>query len=238
MARKSNYSRLSKRLENQSKRNIILSLAGIVVIVFLMVRFGIPFLAGFTGFVSGLGDQDDGKATNDSSFISAPILDPITEATNSAELKVSGQITSELEVAVYLNDALLDKKMSEDNGSFSFKLYLHQGENKIKLQAVEGDKKSEFSDEEIVLYLNKEPLLEIKSPNDGQKFEKEDNRATISGTTDQGARVTINDFQAAMEGNNFSYSLSLQSGENNIKIVATDIAGNRTEKTLKVTYSQ
>ena len=203
-----------------------------------MVRFGIPFLAGFTGFVSGLGDQDDGKATNDSSFISAPILDPITEATNSAELKVSGQITSELEVAVYLNDALLDKKMSEDNGSFSFKLYLHQGENKIKLQAVEGDKKSEFSDEEIVLYLNKEPLLEIKSPNDGQKFEKEDNRATISGTTDQGARVTINDFQAAMEGNNFSYSLSLQSGENNIKIVATDIAGNRTEKTLKVTYSQ
>ena len=58
------------------------------------------------------------------------------------------------------------------------------------------------------------------------------------GKTDSGVRITVNGFWAVIdENNNFSYSLPLQDGDNAIKVVAQDQAGNKAEKEIKVTYS-
>ena len=49
----------------------------------------------------------------------------------------------------------------------------------------------------------------------------------------------MNEFWAIVDaGGNFSYTLPLQNGENTIKVVATDEAGNKTEYEVKVTYSE
>jgi outer membrane lipopolysaccharide assembly protein LptE/RlpB len=49
----------------------------------------------------------------------------------------------------------------------------------------------------------------------------------------------VNGFWAVVDdNNNFSYTLPLQSGDNQIKIVAIDQAGNKAEKDLKVNFSQ
>lgn len=231
------YSRLSKRLETQSKRNLILTILGMLVVVFIMIRFGIPFLADFTGFISGFSKANKETQKKNSGFVSAPILDPIPNATNNPELIVKGQALENQSVAIYLNDALLDEKNTEKDGSFSFKIFLHEGENKIKTLAMQEDKKSDFSEEEIIKLLKKSPPLDLKTPSDGQKFEKDQSTVTVTGSTDADIKVTVNDFWAQMEGSNFSYTLILQNGDNNIKIVATDEAGNKTEKSIKVIYS-
>ena len=131
-----------------------------------------------------------------------------------------------------------DSKDVESDGTFSFKVFLQPGENKIKAQASLKENKSDFSDEEIISYINKPPALEINSPTDGQHFEKDQNILLIKGKTDTGVKITVNDFWAVVdEDYNFSYSLTLQSGDNNIKIIATDESEGKTERNLKVTYS-
>ncbi len=235
MARK--YSRLSRRLETQGKRNLVLSIIGIAVIMFLMVRFGIPLLANFAGFISGFNKTNTTQEKNETDFVSPPILDPLPSATNKPELEVKGQASQGEKVSVYLNGVLADTKNVDDDGSFKFKIFLKEGENKIKAKASMNNVESDYSDEEIITYKEKEPTLEIKSPSDGQKFEKDQSPIQVTGTTDEGVRVTVNDFWAIMNGVDFSYTLTLQNGENIIKVVATDEAGNKTEKTMKVTFS-
>ncbi|MEK7558984.1 MAG: hypothetical protein AAB521_01625 [Patescibacteria group bacterium] len=232
------YSRLSRRLESQSKNNLILSILGIVVVLFLLIKFGIPLLANITGFLSGFQKGDSISNEQNDEFVSVPVLDPLPQATNSSEFIVSGQGISEQDISIFVNNTLSNSKETDKDGVFSFKVFLNPGENKIKVQATQNTNKSDFSDEEIVLYINKPPTLDISSPTDGQRFEKDQNTADIKGTTDSGVRVTVNDFQTVVdENNNFSYTLNLQNGDNNLVIVATNQAGDKTEKSLKVTYS-
>lgn len=195
-------------------------------------------MANVTGFISGFNKTNNSQDKTGDDFISTPILDPIPQATNSSEFKISGQALKDQEVSIFVNSALSDSKETKEDGTFSFTIFLKPGENRIKVQASKDDQKSDFSDEETISYINKPPTIDLKSPSDGQKFEKDQNTADIKGTTEAGVTVTVNDFQAVVDGSgNFSYSLILQNGDNNIKIIATNLAGDKTEKNLKVTYS-
>lgn len=232
------YSRLSRRLESKSRNNLILSIVGIAAVLFLLIKFGIPILANITGFLSGLQKTNTSSSRQNTKFVPVPMLDPLPLATNSSEFIITGEASFEQSVSVFVNNTLSDNKDIGEDGKFSFKVFLEPGTNKIKIQAEQDGNKSDFSDEELVSFINKPPTLEISSPSDGQHFEKDQDALQIKGTTDAGVKVTVNDFWAVIdEKNNFSYTMNLQSGDNNIKIIATDEAGGRTEKSLKVSYS-
>ena len=232
------YSRLSRKLESKSRNNLIISIVGIVAVLFLLIKFGIPVLANITGFLSGLQKTNTSSSGQNAKFVSVPMLDPLPRATNSSEFIITGEAVSGQTISIFVNNTLSDSKKVDEDGKFSFKVYFEPGSNKIKIQAEQDGNKSDFSDEEIILYINKPPTLEISSPNDGQHFEKDQGTLQVKGTTDAGVKVTVNDFWAVLdENNNFSYTLNLQGGDNNIKIVATDEAGSKTEKEVKVTYS-
>ena len=62
---------------------------------------------------------------------------------------------------------------------------------------------------------------------------------SVSGATDPGDSVSVNDRLAIVDKDgNFSYSLDLNSGDNKIKVVSSDPAGNQTTKELTVKYQQ
>lgn len=238
MRKSKRYSRLSKRAESQSRRNLILSILGIIIVTTLMVRFGIPLLANISGFISGYHKSNSITESSKSKFISVPTLDTLVQATNSAEIIVKGQAEKNQNISIFINNALSDSKDTKDDGTFSFKVFLSQGENKIKVRASMDNNKSDYSDEETTTYISTAPTLDLKSPSDGQSFSKDQNPIQVTGVTDAGVKVTVNDFWAVIdENNNFSYTLNLKDGDNNIKITAVDIAGNKTEKEVKVTYS-
>jgi bacillopeptidase F len=78
----------------------------------------------------------------------------------------------------------------------------------------------------------------VTSPTDGQTFAKDQGSVQVSGKTDNNVKITVNGFWAIVDdSNNFSYALPLQGGENQIKVVAEDKAGNTTQKDIKVTYN-
>ena len=235
--KRNKYSRLSRRLESQSRKNLFLSLLGIILVLVLLIKLGIPLLVNFSLFLSGQKTDESLKSAS-STYLSPPVLDQSANATNSAEFIVTGTASKNEEINIYVNDSLSDKKETEDNGNFSFKVTLQTGDNKIKAKAKKDGKESDFSNKLEVTYKNSPPGLSVNSPTDGQKFEKDQNTTQILGKTDSGVRITVNGFWAVIgENNNFSYNLPLQNGDNTIKIEALDQAGNKAEKEIKVTYS-
>lgn len=233
-------SRLSRKLEKQSKNNLIFSILGILIVFLILFKFGVPFLINFSLLVSGTKNSSETVKNDTSAFISAPVLNPLPTATNSAKTTISGIASSDQTISLYLNDEVIDKMKTEKDGSFSFKeIILDKGENTIKTKAVTKDNKlSDFSETVIINYKSDPTTLSIDNPSDGQSFSKDESPINIVGKTDPGVKVTINDLWAIVNSNgNFSYKLPLQNGENTIKIVATDEAGNKTELERKVNYS-
>lgn len=233
-----NRSRLSRRLERQTIKNLFLSILGIIIVLVVLFKFGVPLLVNLSLFVSSTKTQKS-STRNTSTFIPPPILNFEYDATNSAQVKISGSSSPNQIIDLYINGNLVDKTETKNDSSFSFDTLLIPGENIIRARATTSDgRESNLSESLIITFKSSTPSLEIKSPQDGKVFSKDQNSVEIKGTTDPYVRITINNFWAIIdENNNFSYTLDLKGGENEIKIVAQDQAGNKTEKTLRVTYS-
>ncbi len=233
-----NRSRLSRKIEQQSKKNLIFSILGIVVVFFILVKFGIPLLINFTFFISGFGNYNSQIKEDTKSFVSPPVLNPMPSATSSANVVISGVASPNQMIELYINDNLLNKIETLENGSFTFEEIIKEGENIIRTRAIDGKQKSDYSKSITVYLRKKQPSLSVISPTDGQTFSKEQNVIDVLGQSDPDIKVTVNGFWAITDGNgNFSYRLPLQNGENIIKIVAEDQALNKTEKEFKVTYN-
>lgn len=233
-----NRSRLSKRLERQSIKNLLLSIFGILFIVVVLLKFGVPLLVNFSLFVSGTKSQDT-TVNSKTSFVPSPILNSQEVATNSAKIQIEGSALPNHTIVLYVNGALVDKIQIGKEGNFSSTVTLTLGENIIKARATNPDgQESTLSEGLIIVFKSEGPNLEIMSPSDGYSFSRDQNTIEIKGKTDHQVRVTVNNFWAIIdEDNNFSYTLALKDGENEIKVVAEDFAGNKTEKSIKVTYN-
>jgi bacillopeptidase F len=234
-----NRSRLAKRLEKQTIKNLFLSILGIVIIVGALIKFGIPLLVDFTFFISGEKKALESNAPNATAFILPPVLNPQLAATNSAQTQILGSASPKQTIDLYINGNLVGKSQTTLDGNFVFLVTLNSGENTIRARATTFDgNESNLSETLTIIFKSDAPSLEIKSPSDGQFFSKDQNTVEIKGTTDSHVRVTINNFWAIIDdNNNFSYTLALKDGENEIKILAQDQAGNKTEKSIRVTYS-
>ena len=233
-------SRLSKRLEKQSQKTFFLSILGIIVVIALIFKFGIPLLINFSMLASGNKNSQDNEKNNSASFVAPPVLDPLFDATHSAQINISGKASPKQTINLYVNDDLNEKTETKEDGSFEFKeISLQTGENKIKTKAITNEKKeSDYSNTFTVIFKKDPPSLSIDSPTDGQSFSKDDNSINITGKTDSGSKVTVNGFWAIADSDGkFSYNMRLQDGENSIKVVATDEADNNIEKEIKVKYS-
>lgn len=234
-----NRSRLSRKVDQQSKKNLFFSVVGIILIVFIIVKFGIPLLVNFSLFIAGSKDSEEETKNNVRTFVPVPILNPIASATSSAEVVISGFGSPKQNIALYINNDLIDKVSVDDKGVFSFRERINKGENVIKVKAIIDNRESEFSRPISITLRNSPPNLDIDSPTDGQSFSKDQNIIDVRGTTNADVKVTVNGFWAITDGSgHFSYRLHLSNGENKVKVIAEDQAGNKTEKELTITSSQ
>ncbi|OGH52212.1 MAG: hypothetical protein A3H20_04455 [Candidatus Levybacteria bacterium RIFCSPLOWO2_12_FULL_41_12] len=228
-------SRLNKNIERKSKRNIILSFLGIILILTFLIKIGIPLLATLSFQTGSLfGNKNIDSLKNSDDFVSTPILNPLPEATNSARVEISGSSLPGYKVQLYINGELIDEETAGD-GDFSFRRNLSEGENIIKLKATHNKRESEFTDPTVINIKLTPPEIEIESPTDGQEVSK--SPFEVKGKTDSDSRVTINGYWAMMDNDRFSYMLPLKDGDNDIKVEALDEAGNKAEKVVRVKYA-
>ncbi len=237
-------SHLRRSLESKSKKSLALTSLGIFTIIILFAIFGQTILVNFS-ILLGKG-KSNAEAENTIKeetvlFIPAPVLSSSAEATNSASIDLAGTISfdKKVKIKLYVNDELADVLDIENNEEFDFKnVLLKEGDNEIKAVSVFNSKTSENSNLLNIRYIKGIPSLTIDFPSDGTSFSGASGTLEIKGKTDSGNTVKINDFIAITKNDgSFTYNYKLQNGENKIKIVALDIADNKTEKELTIQYS-
>lgn len=231
-----------KRLSRKSKNKFILTLIIIAVLIYATLFWILPNFIGGIGFVKNTIKPPNTNTDNPSkeSAIAPPVLNIPFEATNTAEIDIKGFGTPNSKVKLYVDD---DPKQTVDvgeDGSFNFtNISLALGTNNIYAKTVDEKGTESLPSKTLkIIYDNEKPTLNISEPEDGKKIQGGDKKVKISGNTEPGVKVYINDSQVVVDKDgNFSTDQQINEGDNSITIKAIDAASNTTEEQRKVNYT-
>lgn len=229
-------SRMAQKRERDAGKKLLLSIIGAIVFFIFFFTFGVSLLAKFAESLSFLSrDKDEGPTAT----IFTPRLDNIPEATNEAQLKITGFSQSGYEIQIVSNGRQKGQALTAGDGRFEASINLEIGSNTISATAKDAKgNTSQASDELGVTFDTSAPHLTIFEPTTGQTFHGDQKSAKISGQTEPLATLTVNDiFVPLDQSGGFNYNFSLAQGDNDINIASTDKAGNKTTNSLKITYS-
>ncbi len=240
MARRKRFSRLARKEEARNLRQAILFGFLTITILFLLIFLGIPALIRMAIFLGNLRSSSLPVETGDVLPPAPPVLSSLPPATNSAQIDLHGFAEAGTTVEIFLNKISTSKLVVEKGGTFAVnKFTVTSGRNEIFAEATDDAGNTSQSSEKIIIFYDTEPpKLIISEPEDGASLIGEESPVKILGITEEEARAAINEHLVivSQEGD-FEFSLPLSEGENLIKVVATDQAGNQTEKELTVNYS-
>jgi len=223
-------------LKQEDKRYLMLSalylfLSGLLV--FGILKYGIKASLAIYDLLH------KGNTTTETSLYDqappAPQLFAITEATNSANLVISGYTLPKLQVHIFLNDLDILTVESDSEGKFEENLSLALSNNSIYAKAFDlKNRESQPSKTWNIFYSNTPPFIEITEPAKDSTIRKNPN-IEIKGKFDPSSKILINDHSVITQKNpneefaSFSYPFKLNEGDNLIKIKCIDPAQNQTE---------
>jgi len=230
----------SRLLKKQERKN--LRLAIIFALLSFSLIFGIIFLGPtifikLSLFLANLRSSSQSPQLEDKIPPAPPQLVIPFDATPSAKINLSGFAEPGVKIEIFLNGISKETLVADNDGNFQLSnLEIGNDENEIYAVATDNAGNiSQPSPKTIITFDNTPPKLEISEPENKATFYGISKTIEIKGETDEDATVSVNDHLATMEaGGKFRYSLTLAIGTNNVKIVATDKAGNQTEKELTV----
>ena len=168
-----------------------------------------------------------------------PVMSALPEATNSATLEVEGYTEAEVQVEYFVNGRRVITEESDKSGYYKASLSLEEGDNLIKVRAKDKAENESISKPINVIYDFKSPDLVIDLPTDGQEFFGQQSQIiSVSGeVSESNSNLRVNNTYVSLSyDGKFSHQVKLNEGENEIKVVVIDAAGNVVEKVLKVSY--
>lgn len=218
---------------------VVLILMGFAAAVYL---WGIEFVIAIGSFWSRLNLTTKITPVSPSpiqTLILAPQINPLPTVTNKeSDFTISGTAQPGMDIEIFINGERIDTTFTSSDGSFEIVTALSkEGKNEIYAQARSDKMESKKSNIQMVILDKTPPELELTSPQPAQEIKQESNKFTVTGKTEREAIVTVNGHRAIvnLEGE-FSYELTLQEGENTIKVEALDPAGNKTSVERTVTF--
>jgi len=235
-----NKTRLQRKREKESLKQAVKYLFLILVLLFLIVKFGLPGLVKMSGFIGNISQSKAPIEKQDVVPPLAPRFNLIQEATNSSELNISGSGEAGSMVQLYINGISAEETVVNKDGEFRFEnVHLRDGESEIYAVSKDdqGNTSHESATQKIVLDQTA-PELTVEQPDNGKRFFDKDSPIIVSGKSETEANLTINGrFVLIKSDDSFSTQLSLTEGDNKIEITARDSAGNETKKTVTVNYT-
>jgi hypothetical protein len=234
-------SRLAKHIQKQNIQRFLFLVVSVGVIMVILFVVGLKSAIGFTIFMNSIfkGSSQNTQSTEKKDFYGTLSVDEPPSATNSAEIQIDGGVTEFDEVEYFINNVSVKKEKIPIGDSFSEVIgKLKPGENKVYVEVSDRESKNkEKSDIYTILYKNEKPKLEIETPKDGDKINK--NEITIKGKTDKDVEIQVNGSPVVvgLDGS-FTKTYRLSEGDNKLSIVATDLAGNEEKKEMTIKYEK
>jgi len=230
-------SRLERKNNDQiTKKTVFFGFLTIVIVAALLI-FGLPFLIKFSVF---LGESK--KTTVNSSKVLPPLAPRLVipfEATNSGKISVSGFAESKVTVELFKNEVSIGKTEVTENGDFNFKdISLDEGDNNFSaIASTEKNGSSDGSASTNIIFDKTPPSLTLTNPSESS-LNVDYTDIDLIGMTDKGSSVLINGRMAMVDNNgNFKLKWQLNTGKNDLEVIARDTAGNETKKNISITYS-
>lgn len=221
-------------MEEDNKRylklGIIYSLATILLL-FLIFKFGVGIAINISDLIQK-GNIDSTSNLSDV-IVPPPQMSSISEATNSAQLKVWGFAPANQEVEIRLNSDPAKNLPVDSEGKFEGIIDLSLGTNEVFANSLNKEGvKSAPTNTWTIFYSDTPPNLEILDPKD-EKVNVRNKNFVIKGKVELTSKVYINDHSVVLgQDGSFSYPILLEKGENKFKIASVDPAQNRTEKEI------
>ncbi|MBI5151112.1 MAG: hypothetical protein HZA34_00925 [Candidatus Pacebacteria bacterium] len=233
-----NYSRLSKFEQQKIARQSVTLLFFTVVIISLFIFVIMP---ASTRIFELFSPKKQSSLIPQESTLppQVPILFSLPEATNSAELAVSGYGEADTKVTLFNNGTRVQEVTVDKGGQFSFGYFtLSEGDNLIFVRSRNTQNAESNSKQYTAVFDVKPPTLTISEPADGFTVtRKREQVVTVKGQTESKTRVYLNDRLLFTDNQaNFSGTYQLAEGDNILTVRAVDTAGNVAEKQIKVSY--
>lgn len=229
-----------RKTESKSKKKLIWSIIISLVLLFVLINWVLPALAGGLSLLNKVNSQNLDNKISDEIMLAPPVLNIPYEATNTAGIRIRGYATPNTKVKIYLDDIEGSTAVSGNEGEFiSDEIELSIGINNIYGKTLDEKESESLPSKTIqVLYDNEKPKLEISEPLNNHEIKGGDKKVTISGITDPENEILINGFKVIlnMEGK-FSSQINLNDGDNNVIVTATNGVGNSTTQELKIKYT-
>lgn len=220
-------SRLARTERKRKARSAFLYFLFSLGLLLAVLFLGVPFVIRLSSFLSELRTPQEIIEKSDTLAPQPPIFATTNTATFSAQIAVKGYAESGTTIILQINGGKKET-VADNEGNFLFEgVSLDEGENRIYATAIDqAGNESQNSKTLMIVYDHEPPELIVDSPEDEAIVTEE--KIEVRGLTEKDARLTINDHfvMVDLEGV-FDYSLKLSEGENKIKVLATDQAGNR-----------
>jgi hypothetical protein len=219
-------------MARQSVLMIILALIGALIFLFVVMPQVVQL------FFRSFGAGDLNFKQEDTIPPQIPIISSPPEATDQEKVKLTGFGEAESRVAVVVNGEEMARVAIDDQGNFSYTLELTEGENLISLHGVdEADNESRTRDFVIVLDTEM-PSLAFEDLDEGRQIVGRDNQnMNIRGETEPNSQLTLNERSVFVRSDGtFTAQFYLVEGDNTLKFMVVDQAGNRTEREVRVSF--
>lgn len=233
------YSRRSKIEEFRNRNKAVLFILLTLISVLLIFFYGLPAIIKFAAFLTDLNQSSLPVEVNDSTPPPPPRIFSLPSATNQEKIDINGNTEAGAKITLYLNGKE-EEIISDSSGNFNFSYKLIKGENIISAKSTDSSgNESQKSDNIEIIFDTEPPSLEIIKPDDkSEYFGSRQRQLIIEGTTDENSIVQINQRHVVVETDgSYTFSTTLQEGENNFNVSSEDQAGNKTEKSFTVSFS-
>lgn len=230
---------MQQQHEDEVKRKLFKTILATFILIaagVIVLRFFATGIGSFFGLISKIGKP---KVKDDVSPPPPPFFYNAPSVTNKKELAFSGFSEPGSKVTIFVNGPQISTVTADTTGTFSFDaVSLIEGKNTIFAKAEDSyQNQSEKSQILEITYDTTKPKITITEPKDDSTIRNLNQRIVVKGSLDKKCEVKINDKLAVVSANNtFELLLGVTEGIIEIKVEATDEAGNKTDEKIKVTY--
>ena len=216
--RSSKKPKVSKRVSKKElQKRLNLSILGIFIFIITMViavNFFGPQIGALFGFISKY-KNDEGPTPQLN--VSVPSITDLPEATKDKSVIVNGYATPGSMIKIYVNGPEKGETLTAADGQFTF--------DNVETKVITVDSKS--------------PKINIEEPENGSTIENLNERVLVKGRLNEKASVKINDRLVVVKPDlSFDYLLGVSEGKVEIRVIATDDAGNSSEEKIFITYKK
>ena len=237
-------SRLKMYIQKKKREKIFILIFTVIIIFYLFFNYGISLLINSVLFFRNFQQTKNNSTTNknhpNKNDLYLLDIEDISLATNSSRIVIKGSTFNLARLIFYLNKKKVAEKNLITDESFTQIIdnLIEETNNEILIKALNNENKIvKESKKYLVYYKKNKPKLEIIEPEEGKKVNQ--SSVIIKGKTDKETIIKINDYPIVVNAlGEFEHEVTLNEGENKIKIQAQDLAGNYEEKTLTIIYEK